>query len=392
MAGGRAGVAHLRGPGLLNALDVKAALARKAQALGFDGIGVAAPDAISIAANHFREFLDTGAHGDMDWLARDPERRADPRGLWPDVRSVIMLGVNYGPDEDPLDILKQRARGAISVYAQGDDYHDVIKKRLKTLARWLATTTQCEVKVFVDTAAVMEKPLAQAAGVGWQGKHTNLVSREFGSWLFLGAIFTTLELPRDESEIDHCGTCQACLDICPTAAFPAPYKLDARRCISYLTIENKGPIPREFRKAIGNRIYGCDDCLAVCPWNKFAQAGREAKLGAREELRAPALAELARLDDAAFRALFTKSPVKRIGRDRFIRNVLIAIGNSGEGALAVEAERLLADASPLVRGAAVWALAQLADRKRFDAIASRMRTAETDSSVREEWATAYPSS
>jgi epoxyqueuosine reductase len=392
MAGGRAGVAHLRGPGLLNALDVKAALARKAQALGFDGIGVAAPDAISIAANHFREFLDTGAHGDMDWLARDPERRADPRGLWPDVRSVIMLGVNYGPDEDPLDILKQRARGAISVYAQGDDYHDVIKKRLKTLARWLATTTQCEVKVFVDTAAVMEKPLAQAAGVGWQGKHTNLVSREFGSWLFLGAIFTTLELPRDEGEIDHCGTCQACLDICPTAAFPAPYKLDARRCISYLTIENKGPIPREFRKAIGNRIYGCDDCLAVCPWNKFAQAGREAKLGAREELRAPALAELARLDDAAFRALFTKSPVKRIGRDRFIRNVLIAIGNSGEGALAVEAERLLADASPLVRGAAVWALAQLADRKRFDAIGSRMRTAETDSSVREEWATAYPSS
>jgi epoxyqueuosine reductase len=305
---------------------------------------------------------------------------------------VIMLGVNYGPDEDPLDILKQRARGAISVYAQGDDYHDVIKKRLKTLARWLATTTQCEVKVFVDTAAVMEKPLAQAASVGWQGKHTNLVSREFGSWLFLGAIFTTLELPRDESEIDHCGTCQACLDICPTAAFPAPYKLDARRCISYLTVENKGPIPREFRKAIGNRIYGCDDCLAVCPWNKFAQAGREAKLGAREELRAPALAELARLDDAAFRALFTKSPVKRIGRDRFIRNVLIAIGNSGEGALAVEAERLLADASPLVRGAAVWALAQLADRERFDAMASRMRTAETDGSVREEWATAYSSS
>jgi epoxyqueuosine reductase len=385
MAGGRAGVAHLRGPGLLNAPDVKAALAREAQALGFDCIGVAAPDAISIAANHFREFLDTGAHGDMDWLARDPERRADPRGLWPDVRSVIMLGVNYGPDEDPLDILKQRARGAISVYAQGDDYHDVIKKRLKTLARWLATTTQCEVKVFVDTAAVMEKPLAQAAGVGWQGKHTNLVSREFGSWLFLGAIFTTLELPRDESEIDHCGTCQACLDICPTAAFPAPYKLNARRCISYLTIENKGPIPREFRKAIGNRIYGCDDCLAVCPWNKFAQAGREAKLGAREQLRAPALAELARLDDAAFRALFTKSPVKRIGRDRFIRNVLIAIGNSGEGALAVEAERLLADASPLVRGAAVWALAQLLSLEEFVKLQARKLPAECDESVRSEW-------
>jgi epoxyqueuosine reductase len=322
----------------------------------------------------------------MDWLARDPDRRADPRGLWADVRSVIMLGVNYGPDEDPLLILKQRARGAISVYAQGDDYHDVIKKRLKALARWLAATTRCDVKVFVDTAAVMEKPLAQASGLGWQGKHTNLVSREFGSWLFLGAIFTTLELPHDSAEVDHCGSCQACLDICPTAAFPAPYKLDARRCISYLTIENKGPIPREFRKAIGNRIYGCDDCLAVCPWNKFAEVGRETKLAARDELRAPALTELARLDDAAFRARFTKSPVKRIGRDRFIRNVLIAIGNSGEGALAGEAERLLADESPLVRGAAVWALAQLADRMRFDTLASQMMATEADIGVREEWA------
>jgi epoxyqueuosine reductase len=369
---------------------VKAALEREAQALGFDCIGVTAPDAISVAAKHFRDFLDAGAHGDMDWLARDPERRADPRGLWPDVRSVIMLGVNYGPDEDPLDILKQRARGAISVYAQGDDYHDVVKKRLKVLARWLAASTQCEVKVFVDTAAVMEKPLAQAAGLGWQGKHTNLVSREFGSWLFLGAIFTTLKLPHESAEVDHCGSCQACLDICPTAAFPAPYKLDARRCISYLTIENKGSIPREFRKAMGNRIYGCDDCLAVCPWNKFAQAGRETKLAARDELRAPLLAELARLDDAAFRARFTRSPVKRIGRDRFVRNVLIAIGNSGEGALTVEAERLLSDASPLVRGAAVWALAQLADRKRFDALASQMMATETDSGVREEWKAAYP--
>jgi epoxyqueuosine reductase len=293
-----------------------------------------------------------------------------------------MLGVNYGPDEDPLAILKRRTRGAISVYAQGDDYHDVIKKRLKTLARWLAATAKCEVKVFVDTAAVMEKPLAQAAGLGWQGKHTNLVSREFGSWLFLGAIFTTIELPRDETEVDHCGSCQACLDICPTAAFPAPYKLDALRCISYLTIENKGPIPREFRKAIGNRIYGCDDCLAVCPWNKFAEVGRETKLAAREELRAPLLAELARLDDAAFRARFTKSAVKRIGRDRFIRNVLIAIGNSGEGTLAAE---LLSDASPLVRGAAVWALGQLVDRESFRARAAQMMAAETDASVREEW-------
>jgi epoxyqueuosine reductase len=239
--------------------------------------------------------------------------------------------------------------------------------------------------VFVDTAAVMEKPLAQAAGLGWQGKHTNLVSREFGSWLFLGAIFTTLELPRDDADVDRCGSCQACLDICPTSAFPAPYKLDARRCISYLTIENKGPIPHEFRKAIGNRIYGCDDCLAVCPWNKFAQAGRETKLAARDELRAPALAELARLDDAAFRARFTKSPVKRIGRDRFVRNVLIAIGNSDDAALAAEAERLLDDASPLVRGAAAWALSQLMGRDAFATLAARSMSAEPDETVRAEW-------
>jgi epoxyqueuosine reductase len=296
-----------------------------------------------------------------------------------------MLGVNYGPDEHPLAILKQRERGAISVYAQGDDYHDVIKKRLKALARWLAAVAQCEVKVFVDTAAVMEKPLAQAAGIGWQGKHTNLVSREFGSWLFLAAIFTTLDLPRDNAEIDHCGSCQACLDICPTAAFPAPYKLDARRCISYLTIENKGPIPHEFRKAIGNRIYGCDDCLAVCPWNKFAQSGRETRLAARDELRAPPLAELARLDDPAFRARFSKSPVKRIGRDRFIRNVMIAIGNSGEGALAGEAERLLSDASPLVRGAAVWALRQLLRPEEFVTRRASVLPTEGDESVRNEW-------
>jgi epoxyqueuosine reductase len=296
-----------------------------------------------------------------------------------------MLGVNYGPDQNPLAILQQRALGAISVYAQGDDYHDVIKQRLKALARWLVAASGCEIKVFVDTAAVMEKPLAQAGGLGWQGKHTNLVSREFGSWLFLGAIFTTLDLPRDAADTDHCGSCQACLDICPTAAFPAPYKLDARRCISYLTIENKGPIPHEFRKAIGNRIYGCDDCLAVCPWNKFAQIGREAKLAARDELRAPALAKLARLDDAAFRGQFTKSPVKRIGRDRFIRNVLIAIGNSNDRALAAEAERLLEDESPLVRGAAVWALSQLIGRAEFAALAVAALGTETDEMVRAEW-------
>jgi len=391
MAGGRAGVAHLCGPRLLNPAvklapaDLRAALGQQARALGFDCVGVADPAVLAEAGRHFRDFLDAGAHGDMDWLAARPERRMDPRVLWASVRSVIMLGVNYGPDENPLVILGQRTRGAISVYARGDDYHDLIKKRLKALARWLVAATGSEVKVFVDTAAVMEKPLAQAAGLGWQGKHTNLVSREFGSWLFLGAIFTTADLPRDDADTDRCGSCQACLDICPTSAFPAPYKLDARRCISYLTIESKDPIPREFRKAIGNRIYGCDDCLAVCPWNKFAQAGREAKLAARDELRAPGLAELARLDDAAFRALFAKSPVKRIGRDRFVRNVLIAIGNADDGALAVEAERLLTDNSPLVRGAAVWALSQLLGREEFSARAAKAASAEPDETVRVEW-------
>src|SRR6202040_1891399 len=303
--------------------------------------------------------LSQGLYGDMGWMAARPERRGDPRTLWPEARTIIMLGVNYGPSRDPMAILARRDRGAISGYAKGDDYHDVIKPRLKALAAWLIAQAGGDAKVFVDTAAVMEKPLAVTAGLGWQGKHTNLVSRQFGSWLFLGAIFTTLELPSDAAEIDHCGTCRACLDVCPTAAFPAPYRLDARRCISYLTIEHKGPIPRELRGAIGNRIFGCDDCLAVCPWNKFAQAGREGKLAAREDLAAPRLADLARLDDAAFRARFTKSPVKRIGRFRFVRNVLIAIGNSGDAALAEEAMRLLDDESPLVRGAAVWALGRL---------------------------------
>ncbi|MGW1418612.1 tRNA epoxyqueuosine(34) reductase QueG [Bradyrhizobium manausense] len=368
--------------------ELRAALDEQARTLGFDCIGITAPGTIENAGKHFLEFIASGGHGDMDWLASQPERRVDPRGLWQDVRSVIMLGVNYGPDQDPLAILKERTRAAISVYAQGDDYHDLIKKRLKSLARWLVATAPSEVKVFVDTAAVMEKPLAQAAHLGWQGKHTNLVSREFGSWLFLGAIYTTLDLPRDDAEIDHCGSCRACLDICPTSAFPAPYRLDARRCISYLTIENKGPIPQEFRKAIGNRIYGCDDCLAACPWNKFAQEGREAKLAARDELRAPGLVELSRLDDAAFRALFTKSPVKRIGRDRFLRNVLIAIGNSGDAALAEEARRLLDDASPLVRGAAVWALGQLVAPKEFAAMKEATIGSERDECVREEWQTA----
>ncbi len=334
-----------------------------------------------------QEFLAAGAHGDMGWMARNAERRGDPHALWPDVRSIVILGVNYGPPEDPLAILNQRLRGAISVYAQGDDYHEVIKPRLKRLGRWLIDNAGGDIKVFVDTAAVMEKPLAEAAGLGWQGKHTNLVSREHGSWLFLGAIFTTLELAPDAAERDHCGTCHACLDICPTAAFPAPYRLDARRCISYLTIEHKGPIPRELRPLIGNRIYGCDDCLAVCPWNKFAQAGHEAKLAARAALRAPLLAELARLDDAGFRALFAKTAVKRVGRARFLRNVLIAVGNSGDATLAGEAERLLADPSPLVRGAAVWALGRL-DPAQLKRRAAQHRAAETDAGVIAEWTAA----
>jgi epoxyqueuosine reductase len=391
MAGGHTGITHLCGPRLLNQAvhlagqELKAALANEARACGFDCAGVTDPAAIGAAGAHLRAFLQAGAHGDMDWLAARPERRADPRVLWDGVRSIIMLGVNYGPDQDPLAILQQRTRGAISVYAKGDDYHDLIKRRLKTVARWLAANGGGEVKVFVDTAAVMEKPLAQAAGLGWQGKHTNLVSREFGSWLFLGAIFTSLELPRDDGDADHCGSCQACLEVCPTSAFPAPYKLDARRCISYLTIENKGAIPHEFRKAIGNRIYGCDDCLAVCPWNKFAQAGREAKLSARQELRAPALSELAALDDASFRKMFSKSPIKRIGRDRFLRNVLIAVGNSDEPDLKHCADRLLGDASPLVRGAAVWALSQLTEPEDFSVRAAKAINDEADESVCGEW-------
>jgi epoxyqueuosine reductase len=369
-----------------SAATLKEKLRVEAKKLGFDAIGVARPEAIPEAKARLQKFLAEGAHGDMVWMAANAERRGDPRALWPQVRSVIALGLNYGPDHDPLAILQRRERGAISVYAQGDDYHELIKPRLKALARWLVAQGGGDVKVFVDTAAVMEKPLATASGLGWQGKHTNLLSRQFGSWLFLGAIFTTLDLPPDEAEPDACGTCRACLDVCPTAAFPAPYQLDARRCISYLTIEHKGPIPRELRPLMGNRIYGCDDCLAVCPWNKFAQAGRETKLASRGELRAPELAELARLDDAAYRAMFAKTALKRTGRDRFVRNVLVAIGNSGDPSLAGEAERLTGDASALVRGAAVWALGRLAPVRL--AKLSDARSAETDPDVAEEWAAA----
>jgi len=358
-----------------------------ARVQGFDAFGVVRPDSIPLAPPRLREFLASGAHGDMAWMATNVERRGDPRALWPAVRSIVVLGINYGPQEDPLAILQHRSRGAISVYARGDDYHDLIKSRLKQIGRWLLDRAGGDIKVFVDTAPVMEKPLAAAAGLGWQGKHTNLVSRELGSWLFLGALFTTLDLPVDAPERDHCGQCRACLEICPTAAFPTPYRLDARRCISYLTIEHKGQIPRALRPLMGNRIYGCDDCLAVCPWNKFARVGREAKLAARDVLRAPRLAELVRLDDAAFRALFAKSPVKRIGRARFVRNVLIAIGNSGDASLAEPAERRIDDESPLVRGAAIWALGRL-DRVRLEACAKTRRTGESDPELIAEWAAA----
>jgi epoxyqueuosine reductase len=371
-------------------VELKADLHEAARAQGFDAFGVVRPDAIPLAAPRLREFLAAGAHGDMTWMAANAERRGDPRALWPEVRSILVLGINYGPQDDPRAILDHRSRGAISVYARGDDYHDLIKSRLKQIGRWLIDRAGGDIKVFVDTAPVMEKPLAEAAGLGWQGKHTNLVSRDLGSWLFLGALFTTLDLPADAPERDHCGQCRACLDICPTAAFPSPYRLDARRCISYLTIEHKGQIPRALRPLMGNRIYGCDDCLAVCPWNKFARAGHEAKLAAREALRAPRLAELVRLDDAAFRTLFAKSAVKRIGRARFVRNVLVAIGNSGDANLAAEAERLIDDESPLVRGAAIWALGRL-DRTRLETCAKTRRESESDPELSAEWAAALSS-
>ncbi len=352
--------------------------------LGFDLCRFTDIDESWPAAARLREFVDAERHGEMAWMAETAERRRHPRAMWDGARSAIVLGVNYGPDHDPLAILSEPTKAAISVYAQGDDYHEVIKARLKALARWLAARFGGELKVFVDTAPLLEKPLAERAGAGWQGRHTNLVSREFGSWLFLGSILTTLELQPDAPEVITCGTCHACLDVCPTNAFPAPFQLDARRCISYLTIELKGPIPREFREPLGNRIYGCDDCLAVCPWNKFASTAREQKLAAREALKAPGLAELARLDDAAFRELFRKSPVKRIGRDRFVRNVLYAIGNSGDPALAAAAERLLDDPSPVVRGAAVWALSRLLPPTEFAAFAAAW-SAEADAGVRAEW-------
>ena len=375
----------------MDGADLTAEVKEIALATGFDVAGVARADAVTHLGDRLNAWLAEGRHGDMAWMAESAERRAHPNALWPQARAAIMLGLNYGPEDDPLALLEARTRAAISVYARNKDYHDVVKKRLKTAAREIAQRFDADVKVFVDTAPVMEKPLAAAAGLGWQGKHTNLVSREKGSWLFLGAIFTTLPLEADVPETDHCGRCRACLDICPTAAFPAPYQLDARRCISYLTIENKGPIPHEFRRAMGNRIYGCDDCLAVCPWNKFAETAREAALVARDELKAPALADLAALDDAGFRTLFRASPIKRIGRDRFLRNVLIAIGNSGDPTLLPQARQHLSDPAPVVRGAAIWALGALGAVDDVRRRAEAALATEEDADVRAEWTYWLPS-
>ncbi len=366
-------------------MDPRSTIRDRALALGFDAIGMARAELGAEIKAGLSGFLAAGHHGDMGWLKDKATRRGDPQVLWPQARSVIALGLNYGPGEDPLDGLGHAGSGNISVYARNRDYHDTLKKRLKVLAHWIAENFAAEVKVFVDTAPVMEKPLAAQAGIGWQGKHTNLVSRELGSWLFLGEIFTTLELPPDNPEADHCGECRRCLDICPTQAFPAPYRLDARRCISYLTIEHKGPIPRELRAPIGNRIYGCDDCLAICPWNKFARTANEADFQPRADLVRPGLGSLATLDDAGFRRMFSGSPIKRLGRDRFLRNVLIAIGNSGQADLADCARPHLADPSPLVRGAAIWALSRLLDREKLHALRQRHIVRETDSDVLQEW-------
>jgi epoxyqueuosine reductase len=363
---------------------LKERIRAQALALGFSAVHFAAAETDPRLDADLTSFIAEGRHGDMDWLARTPERRTSPRGLWPEAKSIIVLGDNYGPKTDPRATLADPVRGTISVYARSRDYHDVMKKKLKALARWLAESEGAEVKVFVDTAPVMEKPLAQRAGLGWQGRHTNLVSRQFGSWLFLGEVFTTLDLPPDAPEADHCGSCRDCEPACPTGAL-AGGRIEPRRCISYLTIEHKGHIPRELRAKFGNRIYGCDDCLAACPWNKFAAPATEIGYAARAELEAPRLAELARLDDAGFRAMFSGSPIKRLGRDRFVRNVLIAIGNSGRAELGDVVIPLLDDPSPLVRAMAVWALRCLLGGAEMGPLAARYRSREADPDVRAEW-------
>lgn len=364
-------------------------LRARATVLGFDAFGIAPADARPDLPAKLNAALAAGWHGDMEWMATTSERRGSPAAMWPEVRSVIMLGMSYAPDTDPLASLAERSTGSVSVYARNRDYHELIKGRLKELGGLLARRTGEAVKVFVDTAPLMEKPLAEAAGLGWQGKHTVLVSRDHGSWLFLGAILTSAVLAADQPHPETCGSCRRCLDVCPTNAFPAPFQLDARRCIAYLTVEHKGPIPLEFRVAIGNRIFGCDDCLAVCPWNKFAAASREAKLAERPELAAPSLASLVALDDAGFRRLFAGSPVKRLGHARLLRNVLIAIGNSGDLSFLTSVEARLEDRDPLVRGTAVWALRRL-DVARADLLAAGNLLHETDAEVRAEWTVDVP--
>ncbi|MET0546030.1 MAG: tRNA epoxyqueuosine(34) reductase QueG [Caulobacterales bacterium] len=357
----------------------------EARAQGFSQCGVASLDGPWTHGEDLRRFVELGFHGEMEWMADTLERRQHPTSMWGEAKSAIVLGLDYPPEHDPLAALLQKDQGVISAYAQNEDYHDIIKGRLKAIARWLQAQTQEDVKVFVDTAPLMEKPLAQAAGLGWIGKQTVLVSRQGGAWMFLGVVLTSAVLEPDASEQNHCGQCTACLDVCPTNAFPAPFQLDARRCISYLTIEHKGAIDVELRPLMGNRIYGCDDCLAVCPWNKFAAVGREVRLQTRDSLKDLSLADLANLDDAAFRTLFRKSPVKRIGRDRFIRNVMIAIGNSGDQALAASAEARLIDEAAEVRAMAVWALQRLAP-DRLAALAPEHLPRERDADVRGEWA------
>jgi epoxyqueuosine reductase len=365
----------------------RALIEREAAAAGFDDVRVTSPDKLpSDTASRLDAFLAEGRHGDMDWLSAHRERRGDPRALWSDARSIVMLGLSYAPNADPLAALAERSRGAISCYAQGRDYHDIVKSGLKRVARALQGATGAEVKVFVDTAPLMEKPLAALAGLGWQGKHTNLVSRRHGSWLFLGAILTTAEIACDTPEADHCGSCRRCLDVCPTDAFPAPYQLDARRCIAYLTIEHKGHIAREFRGPIGNRVFGCDDCLAVCPWNKFAAASREMRFAARPgSTDHPALADFLALDAAAFRIRFAGTPVKRTGRDRVVRNALIAAGNSGDLTLLPLIEKLATDVSPLVRAMAAWAYLRLAAPDQIASLRARCLIEERDEAVVAEW-------
>jgi len=363
----------------------KKAIEKLASELGFSACRFARARLPQNIGDDLKAFVDAGNHGTMEWLADTLERRTSPEHMWPEAKSAIVLAMNYGPSGDPLQSLSQKSRGSISVYAQNRDYHDLIKGRLKQIAQRIAGKYKCEVKVFVDTAPLMEKPLAHQAGLGWQGKHTNLVSREFGSWIFLGTILTDLEISPDEPETDHCGNCRACLDICPTNAFSGPYRINAGKCISYLTIEHKGPIPLAYRKPMGNRIYGCDDCLAVCPWNKFAVETGEMKLSARDDLKGPLLANLLELDDAGFRHFFSASPIKRIGRSRFLRNVLIAAGNSTDDALIDRIEPLLGDNDPLVRGAAVWALSQLMESQTFNLCHKAHINRETDASVLSEW-------